>query len=170
MHEVVRRLIQDLTKNPALQSLAMSAYVPIEILNIILASTELPANYRTNIFDIRTRILGDKNIDYFSIVSLLFYYRSSDPALCEEVEDRLRASFLPGALPARSSHDAHFMLDLIACPYLSRDFRRLVLEQLYKGLGISSGQFFSFAVVAEIEENPWFINWGQIDLLNHLRK
>ncbi len=82
MHEVVRRLIQDLTKNPALQSLAMSAYVPIEILNIILASTELPANYRTNIFDIRTRILGDKNIDYFSIVSLLFYYRSSDPALC----------------------------------------------------------------------------------------
>jgi hypothetical protein len=170
VHEVVRRLIQDLTKNPALQSLAMSAYVPIEILNVILASTELPENYRTNIFDIENRILNDDSIDYFSVMSLLFYYGNSDPAFREEVEGRLTADFLPTALPARNSRDFHFMLDLIACPYLSRDFRRVVLEELYKGLSISSGQFFSFAVIAEIEENPWFINWKQIDLLNHLRK
>jgi hypothetical protein len=49
-------------------------------------------------------------------------------------------------------------------------FRRTVLTKLYDGLGISIGLYFSFAVIEEIEGNPWFINWKQIDLLNHLRK
>jgi hypothetical protein len=170
IHEIVRRLIQDLTQNPAFQNLAMSSYVPIETLNVILASTELPENYRTNIADVRGRILKEGSVDYFSIVSMLFYSGSSDESLRDEVEERLVEDFLPRALPARNSHDAHFLLDLIACPYLTKNFRRLALEQLYKGLGISSGTYFSFAVIAEVEENPWFVNWKQIDLLNHLRK
>jgi hypothetical protein len=62
------------------------------------------------------------------------------------------------------------MLDLIACPYLTRVFRSSVLYRLFQGLGISSGTFFSHAVVGEIQNNPWFVNWKQIDLLNHLRK
>jgi hypothetical protein len=170
MNEIVRQLIQSLIQNPALQNLAMSAYVPIEILNVIVASSELPLNYRMNIFDIVRRILDDENIDYFSIISLLFYYGDTDPAMRDEIEERLTDSFLPTALPAKKSHDAHFMLDLIACPYLTRDFRKTVLTQLYRGLGISVGQHFSFVAVAEIEKNPWFVNWKQIDLLNHLRK
>lgn len=170
LHEIVRRLVQELTISPSLQSLAMSAYVPIEILNVILASTELPENYRTNIFDIRTRILTDESIDYFSILSLLFYYGGGDSSLVEEVEERLASVFLPSADPAKKSRDAHFMLDLIACPYLTRNFRKTVLDKLYGSVGISSGTYFSFAVIKEVEENPWFVNWKQIDLLNHLRK
>jgi hypothetical protein len=170
MNEGVRQLIQSHIQNPTLQNLAMSAYVPIEILNVILASSELPLNYRMNIFDIGKRILDDENIDYFSIVSLLFYYKDTDAAVRDEIEEKLVDKFLPNALPARNSHDAHFMLDLIACPYLTRGFRGAVLTQLYRGLGISVGPYFSFVVVAEIEKNPWFINWKQIDLLNHLRK
>jgi hypothetical protein len=169
-NEIVRRLIQALVQNPTLQNLAMSAYVPIETLNIILASSELPLNYRTNIFDIGRRILNNENIDYFSIVTLLFYYRDTDDAMRDEIEEKLIQDFLPKALPARKSHDAHFMLDLISCPYLTLPFRREVLTQLYAGLGISVGRYFSSVVIAEIERNPWFINWKQIDLLNHLRK
>jgi hypothetical protein len=170
IHEIVRQLIQSLVQNPTLQNLAMSAYVPIEILNVILASSELPLNYRTNIFDIGKRILDDENIDYFSIVTLLFYYRDTDHTIRNEIEEKLIHDFLPKARQARNSHDAHFMLDLISCPYLTRDFRSAVLTQLYRGLGISVGPYFSFVVVAEIEKNPWFVNWKQIDLLNHLRK
>lgn len=170
MNEIVRQLIQVLIQNPTLQNLAMSVYVPIEILNVILASSELPANYRMNIFDIVRRILDDENIDYFSIVTLLFYYGDTDAAIRDEIEDRLTDRFLPNAQPAKKSHDAHFMLDLIACPYLTREFRRAVLTQLYRGLQISVGVHFSFVAVAEIEKNPWFVNWRQIDLLSHLRK
>jgi hypothetical protein len=48
--------------------------------------------------------------------------------------------------------------------------RRAVLTELYRGLEISSGMYFSFKVIEEMEQNPWFVNWKQIDLLNHLRK
>jgi len=170
IHEVVRQLVQSLIVNRALQNLAMSAYVPIELLNMILASSELPQDYRINIFDIYKRILNSGNIDYFSIVTLLFYYRDTDDAIRDEIEEKLLDEFLPGVQPAQNSHDAHFMLDLIACPYLTRNFRKTVLAALFKGLGISVGGYFSFIVVAEIEKNPWFVDWKQVDLLNHLRK
>ncbi|WP_334419396.1 antiviral reverse transcriptase Drt3b [Bradyrhizobium sp. AZCC 1588] len=170
VHEIVRRLVQSLFHNPALQNLAMSEYVPIESLNVLLASSELPQTYRMNIFDICRRILEDESVDYFSIVTLLFYNGDSDTAIRDEIEEKLIVEFLPNALPAKNSQDAHFMLDLIACPYLTREFRKAVLTALYKGLGISVGTYFSFVVIAEIEQNPWFVNWKQIDLLNHLRK
>ncbi|WP_083633235.1 antiviral reverse transcriptase Drt3b [Bradyrhizobium sp. NAS96.2] len=124
IHEVVRQLIQSLIQNPALQNLAMSAYVPIELLNVILASSELPIQYRINIFDIHRRILEDDQVDYFSIVTLLFYYNDSDVAVRDEIEEKLLEEFLPKVRPTQNSHDAHFMLDLIACPYLTRDFRK----------------------------------------------
>jgi hypothetical protein len=170
IHEIVRALIQDVTTNPALKSLPMTDCVPIEILNIILASTELPPSYRTNVHDVRTRILEDERVDYFSTISLLFYFADSDQEFLTELQQKLLEDFLPNAAPARNSQDAHFMLDLVACPYLERPFRREVLISLFKGLGVSYGTFFSYVLVAEIEENPWFVNWKQIDLLNHLRK
>jgi hypothetical protein len=170
IHEIVRALIQDVTVNPALQNVAMSECVPIEILNVILASTELPANYRTNVQDVRERVLGSDRIDYFSIVSLLFYFGNTEPAFVGEVEDKLTKDFLPKAQPSRSSHDAHFMLDLASCPHLTGSFRREVLRAIFKGLEISDGFFSLSALLLEFEQNPWFVNWKQIDLLNHLRK
>jgi Reverse transcriptase (RNA-dependent DNA polymerase) len=74
INEIIRSLIQDVVRNPSLLNVAMSECVPIEMLNIILASTELPPEYRTNIQDIKMRVLKDEKIDYFSIVSLLFYF------------------------------------------------------------------------------------------------
>ncbi|WP_315752317.1 MULTISPECIES: antiviral reverse transcriptase Drt3b [unclassified Bradyrhizobium] len=169
IYERVRILIQDVVANPSLLSVAMTDCVPIEMLNIILASTELPHAYRTNIHDVRSRVIGDENVDYFSIVSLLFYFGSSDPEFIGEVEDKLRKQFLPKAMPRRVSHDAHFLLDLVACPFLSKQFRRDCLEAMFKQLEISTSNY-SARLVAEIERFPWFVNWQQIDLLNHLRK
>jgi hypothetical protein len=102
-------------------------------------------------------------------VSLLFYFGSSDADFCYEVEEKLRKQFLLRALPRRASHDAHLLLDLIACPYLSKGFRRECTTVLLRQLEISTS-YYSNVLVAEIERYPWFVNWRQIDLLNHLRK
>jgi hypothetical protein len=147
----------------------MTDCVPIEMLNVLLASTELPPEYRTNVYNIRKRVIDDDNADYFSIVSLLFYFGSSDPNFCYEIEEKLRKQFLPRALPRRTSHDAHLLLDLIACPYLSKGFRRECANVLLRQLEISTS-YYSNVLVAEIERYPWFVNWRQIDLLSHLRK
>jgi len=170
VHEIVRTLIQDVVRNPSLLSIAMSECVPIEMLNVILASTELPPEYRTNVNEIRNRVIEDEQIDYFSIVSLLFYFGGADKSFAGQVEEKLRKEFLARALPRKNSQDSHLLLDLIACPYLTKGFRKDCSIALLNSLEISSAQNFSNFLLAEIERYPWFVNWRQIDLLNHLRK
>jgi hypothetical protein len=169
IYERVRTLIEEVVTNPSLLSIAMTECVPIEMLNVLLASTELPPEYRTNVYNIRKRVIDDDNADYFSIVSLLFYFGSSDLDFGYEIEEKLRKQFLQRALPRRASHDAHLLLDLIACPHLSKGFRRECATVLLQQLEISTS-YYSNVLVAEIERYPWFVNWRQIDLLNHLRK
>jgi hypothetical protein len=170
IHERVRSLIQDVISNPSLLSVAMSECVPIEMLNVILASTELPLEYRTDVFSISARVLSDENIDYFSIVSLLFYFGASDREFSIKLEEKLRRQFLPKAMPRRVSQDGHLLLDLIACPHLSKGFRRECAEVLMNALEISVARTYSNLFLQEVERYPWFVNWRQIDLLNHLRK
>jgi hypothetical protein len=169
IYERVRILIQDVVTNPSLASIAMTECVPIEMLNVILASTELPPSYRTNVHDIRRRVIDDENVDYFSIISLLFYFGSTDAGFITEVEDKLSKQFLPMATPKKVSRDAHFLIDLIACPFLSKAFRRDCALVLLEQLKVSNS-CYSKLLVAEFERFPWFVNWKQIDLLNHLRK
>jgi hypothetical protein len=169
IHERVRLLVQGVISNPSLLSIAMSECVPIEMLNVILASAVLPEAYRIDFFTISNRVLQDENPDYFSIVSLLFYFGSSNKEFATRIEEKLRKQFLPRAMPKNVSHDAHLLLDLIACPHLSKAFKRECAGLLLSSLGISSGLLSGF-LVREIELSPWFVNWGEIDLLNHLRK
>jgi len=170
INELVRLLIQDVISNPSLLSVAMSECVPIEMLNIILASTELPEHYRTNVFPIGWRVLREDNVDYFSVVSLLFYFGRADRDFALQVERKLEKHFLPKAAPIRNSHDAHFLLDLIACPYLTSSFRKQCAETLFKGLNLSANRLYSLLFLKEVEKFSWFVNWKEIDLLNHLRK
>lgn len=167
--EVVRSLVQDVVINPSLASIATTDCVPIELLNIVLASTELPIAYRTNVQDIRDRVLSHETIDYFSIVSLLFYF-GNDHGFAKEVEDMLVDRFLDAAQPRKNSHDCHLLLDLISCPHLSETFKNKCLTVLLTSLEISPAKTLSKLLLREIEKYPWFVNWQQIDLLNHLRR
>jgi hypothetical protein len=117
----------------------------------------------------KERVLEDEQLDYFSIVSLLFYFGDSDKQFAAEIEDKLRREFLEKMTPRRNSQDCHLLLDLIACPHLSKGFRKECSIALLVALEISATHF-SNVLLAEVERYPWFINWRQIDLLNHLRK
>ncbi|MBU0583947.1 MAG: RNA-directed DNA polymerase [Alphaproteobacteria bacterium] len=171
MNEVVRRLIEDLVRDPELHDIIVDGFVPVELMNIVLASSELPRDYRIDVRELNAAVLGQERVDYFSIVSLLFYNESSDPEFIRSAEETLQEKFLPDANPSRASHDAHLMLDLIACPHLTVGFRMKVLNRLFVDLCLPSGSRQSrLELMSEIESAPWFVNWRQIDLLNHLRK
>lgn len=170
VNERIRVLIQEAISNPSLSSIAMTDCVPIEMLNIVLASSVLPSDYRPHVYDIVKRVVLDGPVDYFSVVSLLFYVGKDDPSLTRQLEKKLRDEFLPKAMPLRNSHDSHMLLDLIGCSHLSKLFRRECAETLLKGLNLSVSNLYSNVFLAEMERFPWFVDWRQIDLLNHLRK
>ncbi|MDI2077879.1 RNA-directed DNA polymerase [Bradyrhizobium sp. Mp27] len=170
INERARLLFEDVITNPNLSDGTPTDWVPIEMLNIILASTELPEHYRPNVFPISRRVLDDKSIDYFSIVAFLFYFGQSRADFAQQAESKLRGELLPKVAPLRNSRDAHLLLDLISCPHLTSGFRKECAEALFTGLGMSAHRLYSLLFVKEVERFPWFINWREIDLLNHLRK
>ncbi|MBR0906957.1 hypothetical protein [Bradyrhizobium liaoningense] len=170
INERARLLFEDVIANPNLSAPAPAEWVPIEMLNVILASTELPEHHRPNVFPISKRVLGDENIDYFSIIAFLFYFGRSHRDFARQAESKLRKQLLEKAAPLRNSRDAHLLLDLISCPHLSSGFRKECAEALFSGLGMSANRLYSLLFLKEVERFPWFVNWKQIDLLNHLRK
>lgn len=167
--EIVRSLVEEVASNPSLHDAAMTDYVPVEVLNIILASSELPKEYQTNVRAIREAVIKNRRIDYFTVVSMLFYFRHDDPDFARRLEKKIVEDILPAVVPKSYSHDAHFLLDLIACPYIDIDVRELVLDKLMLDVGVTTSQSKQ-SLVQEIQANPWFVNWQEIDLLNHLRK
>lgn len=171
IYELVSELIAGLIDNPAIRNAQLADCVPLEVLNVILAMGELPTAYRPQLTEVQDRILKSDVIDYFSLVSLLFYLKDSDPTFSSEVERLLEDRFIPKASPLRNSHDAHFMLDLIACPYLGSKFRKTILAKLQKELQLPRLQGAAQdALLSEMQNAPWFVNWEKVDLLNHLRK
>jgi len=83
--EIIRLLVDEIASNPIFYKSAMSDYVPIEVLNVVLASTELPKEYQTNVRVIRDRALKSEKLDYFTIVSLLFSFRDDDPEFIVQI-------------------------------------------------------------------------------------
>lgn len=171
LQETVRTQIYDFIHDPILLGLEASNYVPVEILNIVLAANELSHPFRIDMEIVAERIISNPDVDYFSIVSLLFYHRGNSVNIVSKIEKIVTTMLIPSFLPRKRSSDAHFMLDLICCPYLGIAVRMKLINSLYKNLEIALGSVASRqALLAEFQANPWFVNWTQIDLLNHLRK
>ncbi len=171
IQDTIRAQIEGIMRDPVLASVKMSAYVPVEILNIVLAASELSLPFAVDTRLVVDRVLKEDHIDYFSYVSLIFYHQANDADFTKRLESRLKHSFLPNAQPRQVSRDAHLMLDLITCPYLTGGFRISVLQKLHSELQLPIGTLQEQqALLLEMENNPWFVNWKQIDLLNHLRK
>jgi hypothetical protein len=171
IQNLVRKLAQGVLDDTTLAAMPMSDFVPIESLNVLLATKDLDPDHRVNSKGVVDRVLGPKGIDYFSYVTLLFYFEGNDAAVTQRVEKRLVTEFLPSANPRVNSRDAHLLLDLIGCPYLSGGFRTAALSTLETGLRLQpTAQQSAIQIVSEIEAHPWFTNWSEVDLLNHLRK
>lgn len=171
LQETVSFEIAKFVSDPALLGAAKRDYVPIEILNIMLAADELKNEFRVAVDDLAGFILSAPELDYFSVSSLLFYVRDQNPEILTRIEKKLLLRSAQGLQPRKRSSDAHFILDMISCPYLSKPTRMKLVNTLYKSVELALGSVVSRqALIEEFQNNPWFINWKQVDLLNHLRK
>ncbi len=109
------------------------------------------------------------NIDYFSFACLTFYYTWKQRLVLRTVEAP-NYGYCCLQRPREAQH-AHIVLDVMACPYVNQSLRLEVLAALQSDLQLPQGTIAEQnACIQEIEANPWFVNWQEIDLLNHLRK
>lgn len=147
--------------------------VPIEVLNILIASFELGADNSVTERRLLENVIDVEHLEYFSIVSCLYYIkdRSDFSTLRSKIEQKIENILADCSNVRRSTHDSYLALDALSCPYLSIRLRRKILSDIRKvySLPIRDNRGLD-ADLQEHEESPWFVQWTSLDLINMIRK
>jgi hypothetical protein len=146
--------------------------VPIEVINIVLAQSELHEDFLMDADYVQTRVFEISNANYFTLISCLFYikdiakYANVKEAVKKRVQELLVNCDVIGA-----AHDAHLFLDMICCPFLDMDFRKSLLKEIRSKCelpALTNQQLQE--TVAVMRWRPWFVRWSTFDLLNMVKK
>ena len=155
-----------------LEKSSVDNITPIETLYLLVLIRQLGKYYwldqRTlikyfNVLEKDGVLEFDKNLNYFSITSLLFYI--SDKKRYESVRVNLIAHIkslynLKKDTLRSESEMVHLSLDLLTCPYLSNTFKNEILSHL----GVDKKYFKKI-----INENDfWFTKWNEFDFAKEL--
>lgn len=154
-------------------SAAVDRFVPLEAINIALATRELGRDYLLPHLTIAKLLAGNKKPSYYDIVSILFYIGS------EEVYKTIRSKVLRAAEASLSDlSDIHMnaekaclFLDLLSCPHLHEAKRMLWVKRYYASLKVpvpADAEISAF--LAQAPKRYWFVDWVLPDLLNSLEK
>lgn len=150
-------------------------FLPLELLNIVLITREMPDYYRFKEGLIKKIFFPNGKESYFGIVGALFYMQDKIEyrEFSTELVNKIYHFFDCGENVSVSSEEAHLLFDIISCPFIKREVRRKILNFCAKRSGLGDGflkeenmnNFFSFA-----EKNTVHINWKNISILTMLGK
>lgn len=147
--------------------------IPVEVINVVLALGESSKGAHISSEFLKRTIFDTDEIDYFSVISLLFFVRDQPKYrhLKQQIEDKMRHYFFDIADVRKNSHDAHLFFDYISCPYISLGNRERIVQLVIKNLGLPDmGRNRRQNIVKELEIGHWFTNWETIDLINMIKR
>lgn len=147
--------------------------VSLAVINLLLVLGEMED----------TQALVEKVIDefcvdvelfgYFEIVSMLFCVRDHSKFSSLKAKLFVRATaLLATSRDLRIDGEASMLaLDILACPYLGKSDRASLLNKLRKGIGLQALTNSDAETVIDLfEGSPWFVQWGDANLLHMIRK
>ncbi|KMT65793.1 antiviral reverse transcriptase Drt3b [Catenovulum maritimum] len=152
-------------------------FTHIEQLNILLATSEFNDNYLVSADLIQQMINKNEEPSYFEIVSLLYYCKGHEQY--KEIVSRLEKSSLQKVLRADLSKDSeaiHLFLDLMCCPYISKEVRQALLgierqtNTELMDLSNTNDDYSNECVLAELLKTYWFVKWSSLDLYELLAR
>lgn len=144
----------------------------IDSLNLLIALTELPAEYFSRLDHIVAKLASGAR-DYFEIITVLFCAGRCNLMVKHRgaIEQRVQELIDKGLKPKLDAQDCYLMFDLVSCPYLSVTIRGQIVAMSRKALGLSNLTRVELeALVSEFQAHPWFVRWGRIDLLREMTK
>lgn len=155
------------------EQLSRHQKVPVELLNVILAASDVKGANDLEEVTLRNIFGGDGADDYYSIVCRLFFMKSdsrySDYRL--ETEKSILRILKGCSRVTTSAHDAHLALDTICCPYISMGARKEILTDFRAVIGQPALATPALeAQIQEMERRPWFVQWEKLDILRMVTK
>jgi hypothetical protein len=153
----------------------MDKHTQVEILYLLIVLRELGKNYRLNENQLakyfscydsnanKVEIKKERQLNYFSIVVLLFYIK--DIKIYSALKDELKAYILhyvdevPEDKRKKSTEAIILLMDLIVCPYLDDTFKKGLLQKYNVDISV-----IPFIIAFKDKQKYWFIKWENFDL------
>ena len=151
----------------------VGSFVFLEAMNVVLGASDLGADFSFNSDHLRSIFKVGKKMEYFQIISLLFYCRDIEgyADLRKELIDIIDARLHVTAEILQDSELAHLFLDACTCPYISIKKRSKWIASFYRAsLEAPPPKVEMDAYVERAAERPWFVDWNQVDILELLAR
>ncbi|MFQ2688404.1 antiviral reverse transcriptase Drt3b [Aeromonas caviae] len=155
----------------------IDGFLFLEELNIILSTNELGTDFKLS-EQLIAHIFKDAKT-YYDFVSCIFLikddpqYNSIYDTVTNKINNKL--SNMDGIL--NDTEQACLFLDMISCPYIKPQQKKKWLKEFYRATKKVTQQAQARPTDIEIDnffiknDLPyWFVNWKEVDLLNHLEK
>lgn len=147
----------------------------LEAMNILVLCKELGPQYLLPKEALQgiAKIQNNDTLNYFEIVTLLYYI--GNESIYQETHSKVNSSIfqhLANIDDVRlNSHKFHLLMDILTCPYVDKKFRTETASRLYESsTGTKPGKMKLKALMDFFENNVWFVNWRNFDLLTVLEK
>jgi len=179
MHNVQHRIYVESTRVLA-KAREDESLAKVEILNLLIGMRKLEDPFRltkqmiAETFGLQTDpMVPDRSLNYFQIVTLLYYVRDDDAlseirlVLVESALEKLRAE----RKPFENAELVCLLFDMISCQYLTAVERSDFVDLAYEKLGMSKTPAEASRVSNFISSRAWFFNWEtDLDLEGVLKK
>lgn len=139
-------------------------YISIEKLNVVLITSNFGDHFRLPPDYFEGLIKSSDYLNYFEIISLLYYFKNHSEYL--EIKNKV----INIAMSRLKSHDiikddselVHLLLDLLCCPYIPSDLRVKVLNLANNDKKQLPNTVESYVNV--LEGIYWFVNWKDFNI------
>lgn len=146
-------------------------FLPLEKLNVILATRELGQHYLLSESRLTNMFPAGSGASYFSIIACLFYvkdetrYENFRQAALQAAEGKLAEM----SDIRTSAEKTYLLLDLLTCPYVPDKTKKTWLRKAFSAINLpppSTAEISTFLSGCL----PLHVNWQEIDLLHTLEK
>lgn len=148
-------------------------FISIEKVNLILAATFFGDNYLVSA-DFFYGIIHKKKLDYFTIISLLFYFRNrrSFQELKCIIENKIKELLSHNIDLLQSSEKAHLFLDVLSCPFVSIETRRFLYRKYLKNFEptLNRSHLEIENDLQSLLQTYWFVKWDELDIVKMIEK
>lgn len=148
-------------------------FISIEKVNLILAATFFGDNYLVS-DSFFNGVIHKKKLDYFTIISLLFYFRNrrSYQKLKFIIEVKIKDLLSPNMDLLQSSEKAHLFLDVMSCPFISIETRRFLYRKYLKNFEpkLNRSHLEVENDLQSLLQTYWFVKWDELDIVKMIEK
>lgn len=123
-------------------------------------------NYKKLDSNILETIFLSEEMNYFDIVVLLYYIENDSEF--KEIKKQIKEKILDKYKDFNNKNTELTLLsmDILACPFLDKDFKVKILEN-YK---INKGIIQNYIIKFSMKQKFWFVKWKNVDILKELEE